>query len=142
MANANNTTEFDRAMSSEITIRFALERFSGAFTWTGTREEADEQIAELAAVAQSHNQKPATMLLGAMVEAPAMLQMKDPVVVRGVQLHIAAFVLQCPTHNPDYPGFVRDYVGIFDFTVTVTRLAPGAIDCRLEAKPGAVAGSA
>jgi hypothetical protein len=112
-----------------VLIDFDLPDFQDSFTWEGDQSTAIETV-EVARqmAARAGFDPPGDYPLYIVAQAP--LQLNDPRKRREAQAVIAAFVMQLPTEDIDYPGAVADYLTGHDVAVTI-RETQGLFTCRL-----------
>jgi hypothetical protein len=112
-----------------VLIDFDLPDFQDSFTWEGDRSRAKETVeAARQMAARAGFDPPGDYPLYTLTQAPLLLN--DPRKRREAQAVIAAFIMQLPTEDIDYPGAVADYLTGHDIAVTIREIQ-GLFTCRL-----------
>ena len=110
----------------EIRIAYDLPSFKNSFVWEATEAEFARMLAQ---------SQPANALASVVYHAPKFLDDPDPVKARGVRVMLTTWALQLDTTSAERPGRVCDYIGVYDFAVTITRVT----ETGAEASVGATA---
>ena len=120
----------------EIRISFDLPSFNYAFVWTGAEAEAAELLDDQLAIIARHGFDPAAVFRTIIVQAPAFLAGGDADSVQGAHDMLTAWVLRLQAEDdPDFSGWMIDYLPSHDFEVLITKAENGKMIGLIETHP-------
>jgi hypothetical protein len=122
---------------SRLTIRFDLPNFTHAFIYEGdeTAQTKLKQVqSELAAKAGIDLE---AYLQSAVTLAPSLLTSPAAEIQRGAMSVITAWALGLPSGHPTHTGTIGEWLGGYDFVVSITNISGPEIKCRVTAIPDA-----